>query len=105
MLVEVIGEKAMLEQLAEECAELAKASLKMARHLRGENKVHCSVEELHENLIEEVADVLVCITELYDTSLVPTEEVALQIKYKKERMEKRLAAYKKEIEDPDWEGK
>ena len=32
-----IGEAAVLEQLAEECAELAQAALKMARIERGEN--------------------------------------------------------------------
>lgn len=65
MLAEVIGEKAMLEQLAEECSELTKASLKLARHLRGENKVHCPISELYFNLTEEIADVLVCIEERY----------------------------------------
>ena len=30
-IIEEIGEAAMLEQLAEECTELAKAALKMAR--------------------------------------------------------------------------
>lgn len=33
-IIEEIGEAAMLEQLAEECTELAKAALKMARIIR-----------------------------------------------------------------------
>lgn len=97
MLAEVIGEKAMLEQLAEECSELTKASLKLARHLRGENKVHCSIDELYSNLTEEMADVLVCITEMYNTGLVSDEKVAEQIFNKKERMKKRLEDYAKEM--------
>ena len=36
-IIEEIGEAAMLEQLAEECTELAKAALKMARIIRKEN--------------------------------------------------------------------
>lgn len=35
-LIENIGEPAMLEQLAEECVELAHAALKLARVERGE---------------------------------------------------------------------
>lgn len=106
MLAEVIGEKAMLEQLAEECSELTKASLKLARHLRGENKVHCSVEELYSNLTEEMVDVLICITEIMcNTGLVSDEKVNEQIFYKRERMKKRLEDYAKEMEDQDLEGK
>ena len=37
-IIEEIGEAAMLEQLAEECTELAKAALKMARIIRKENQ-------------------------------------------------------------------
>lgn len=34
-MIERIGEPAMLEQLAEECAEMCKAALKLARVMRG----------------------------------------------------------------------
>ena len=53
-IIEEIGEAAMLEQLAEECTELAKAALKMARIIRKENpspisgrntRMLCSVPE------------------------------------------------------------
>ena len=36
-IIEQIGECAVLEQLAEECVELAQAALKLARKKRGEN--------------------------------------------------------------------
>ena len=36
-IIDSIGLPAVLEQLAEECSELAQASLKYARLLRGEN--------------------------------------------------------------------
>ena len=40
MLYEIIGKAAMLEQTAEEAAELAQACLKLARYERGENPVY-----------------------------------------------------------------
>ena len=37
MMIEKIGKPAMLEQLAEEAAELSQAALKLARVIRNEN--------------------------------------------------------------------
>lgn len=48
---------AMYEQLAEECVELAHASLKMARHLRNENPTPMTEDHIKSNLIEEASDV------------------------------------------------
>lgn len=64
MMREKIGDAAMYEQLAEECTELAKAALKKARYLRGENPVFKSLVDIDKNLIEEYTDVMICITEL-----------------------------------------
>lgn len=65
MLIEKIGKSAMLEQTAEECAELAHACLKLARYYRNENKVYGkSEEEMIKNLAEEIADVDICICEI-----------------------------------------
>ena len=44
-IMEEIGEAAVLEQLAEECTELAKASLKLARILREENPTPVTRDE------------------------------------------------------------
>ena len=41
MMIEKIGKAAMLEQLAEEAAELSQAALKLARVLRGEKSYSC----------------------------------------------------------------
>lgn len=90
MLHEVIGDPAMLEQTAEECAELAQACLKLARHFRGENKVYKSEDELYSNLSEEIADVKICIDELLDSGLISYESVESFLIYKAERMAKRL---------------
>lgn len=72
MIAEKIGLPAMYEQLAEECTELAKAALKMARVIRGENPTPKTVEEVEKDLIEEVTDVSICASELkleYDPDL------------------------------------
>lgn len=48
------------EQLAEECSELAHASLKMSRKLRNENPTPLSYDEIENSVMEEYTDVLVC---------------------------------------------
>lgn len=59
-----IGTPALLEQFAEECSELAQASLKYARKLRGENPTPKTKQEILNNLHEEIADIFVCLDEL-----------------------------------------
>lgn len=60
MIIDEIGMAATLEQLAEECTELAQAALKYARKLRGNNPTPKTFEELEADLIEEFTDVTVC---------------------------------------------
>lgn len=87
-----IGEPAMLEQLAEECAELAKAALKLARIERGENPTPVNKEDAIENLIEEYSDVENCAREL---SMKPCRDI---MDKKLERfVERWLASHKKQI--------
>lgn len=90
MLQEVIGTPAMLEQTAEECVELAHACMKLARYLRGENKVYKIKEEIYSNLSEEIADVYICIDELLEASIISQESIDSNIMTKLERMRKRL---------------
>ena len=80
----------MLEQTAEECVELAHACLKLARYLRGENKVYKTKEEIYSNLSEEMADVYICIDELLEAGVIPHESIDSNIMTKLERMRKRL---------------
>lgn len=61
-VIRTLGEPALLEQLAEECAELAQAALKMARLERGENPTPKTEEECVENLLEELGDVNLCMS-------------------------------------------
>lgn len=92
MLIERIGAPAMLEQTAEEATELAFACLKLARTIRGENKVHGrSYEQLVANLMEEMADISVCFEELYDGAEFCDSKIVFDIiSEKQDRMRKRL---------------
>lgn len=66
MIITAIGTPAMLEQLAEECTELAHAALKMSRVLRGENPTPKTWTECLDALTEEIADVELCMDQLED---------------------------------------
>ena len=91
MIIEHIGVPALLEQLAEECCELAQASLKMARKLRDENPTPKSIDDIRDNLVEEMADVELCIDRVtYETDIAdPTNLVEIESE-KIERWKKRL---------------
>lgn len=56
-----LGEEEVLCQLAEECDELGKAALKLRRALSGKNPTPVTVEQALENLLEEIADVELCL--------------------------------------------
>lgn len=86
-----IGKPAMLEQLAEECAELAQAALKFSRVLRGENPTPVSKEEAEKNLIEEYTDVYQ-VAKWIDLRVDPRQMAA-----KKVRFEKRVSSRDKEL--------
>lgn len=57
MAEEKCGEDYLLRQLAEECAELAQAALKVIRTRHGETPI--TPEEARGKLLEEIADVMV----------------------------------------------
>ena len=84
-----ISEPARFECLAEECAELAHAALKMARILRGENPTDATLEETRANVVEEACDVCICL-DMTDISLDPDIR-----RRKLERLTKRLSTAEK----------
>ena len=59
-VLDVLSDAAIYEQLAEECSELAKASLKKARKLRGENPTPLFNNEIDAAITEEFSDVMLC---------------------------------------------
>lgn len=83
-LMKKIGEPAALENLAEECSELAHAALKLARVLRNENPTPVKEEEARSNVEKELADVL---ASAYISDLKMDSDF---VKAKLERAEKRL---------------
>lgn len=95
-IINTIGLPAMLEQLAEECSELAQASLKYARLLRGENPTPKTEAECLESLTEEIADVDLCISELMMEGLVDSNKVIDIIDQKGNRWKERLEAHHEE---------
>lgn len=86
-LSDTIGQAAMLEQTAEEAAEFAKACLKMARYLRNENPVSAKYTEqkMHEDLVEETADIKICIDELEHLGLLDNLNKQKETKIQKDR--------------------
>lgn len=92
MLAEVIGTPAMLEQTAEECVELANVCLKYAKYLRGENSISNLSLNLLEELTEEAADVLICLTELNNQKLIDDVELESTSKYRYDRMQQRIVS-------------
>ena len=64
MMIEKIGLPAMLEQAAEEASELAKAALKYARVLFGENPTPVTKDKAFNDLTEEYSDFILCAGEL-----------------------------------------
>ena len=89
-IIDRIGLPAVLEQLAEECSELAQASLKYARLLRGDNPTPKTEQECLEALTEEIADVDLCISELMMEGLVDSNKVIDIIDQKGNRWHKRI---------------
>ena len=61
-VIRMIGEPALLEQLAEECSELAQAALKLARKERGENPTPTTEAECMKDFLEELGDVNLCMS-------------------------------------------
>lgn len=98
-LSDKIGVPATLEAMAEECSEFQHACLKYSRYLRKENPVHGYDEaRLKEQLTEEMADVLLVISEVQKTGLIDYDELQNVLKRKCERMYK-LIGVKNEMGD------
>lgn len=89
-IIEQIGECAVLEQLAEECVELAQAALKLARKKRGENPTPKNESECILDLVEEIADIHVCLEVIHDLDWFDEDLVGIFFDYKVKRWNERL---------------
>lgn len=96
IIVDSIGVAAVLEQCAEECMELGQACLKMSRKLRDENPTPKTFDDLYHDLIEETADVQVCINEVMTASAISDELIKSSMAYKQERWKQRIKEKKDE---------
>lgn len=83
-----IPQDELLAQLAEECAELSQAALKLRRALTGINPTPVTAEEARKNLVEETADVYNVLGLLLDA--VDNAEIYSIIRRKRKRWLKRL---------------
>lgn len=94
-IVDVVPLGELLAQLAEETAELAQASLHLRRSIEGKNPTNVATEEAEAKLLEEIADVYVCVdmvcaslTRAGNTSII--KEIFEAKQYKLNRWERRL---------------
>lgn len=85
-----IGEPAMLEQLAEECIELAHACLKLARVERGESPTPVTLDEARRKVVEEMADMSVPQAAIWDTDWFDVLMFDEVVRTKTGRFEERL---------------
>ena len=81
-----LGTEELLCQLAEECAELTQAALKLRRVYTGKNPTPVTIEQATAGLLEEIADVRLCIETLF---LSDGEEATIKLTV--ERKTKRWA--------------
>ena len=76
-----------LNQLNEECGELIQASAKLIRTMKETGYTPVTKIEAREHLVEEIADVSVCMTALSD--IAPLSDVGEIITQKAKRWEER----------------
>ena len=85
-----VGERELYAQLAEEATELAHAALKMRRTLSNENPTPVQKDDAHKALLEECADVVLCMRALNLWTLTTWLQVKLIMRRKLFRWIRRL---------------
>lgn len=85
-----IGIPALMEQCAEECTELAKSCLKMARKMRNENPTPLGMDKILMDLTEEFADVSLCMDQIMETGLLSEITIDMEKERKLKRWEQRI---------------
>ena len=77
-VVKLMGDKSLVIAM-EECSELAQS---LSKVFRGKPDIN--------NVIEEIADVLICIEEVMYKEGIPPDKIQKLIDYKLDRLEKRI---------------
>ena len=90
LIREKLSQEELLCQLAEECAELGKAALKLRRVYDGKNPTPVKNKEAYNNLLEEISDVALCLDVLNLNTPNNMFEVQKTINMKLERWALRL---------------
>lgn len=94
-LLEEIGEPAAVELLAEECTELAHAALKYSRILRAENPTPVTAQKALNEVLEEIADVQLCLSALKPAGWLNLDMVDRIFNLKLERWQNRMVEHGK----------
>ena len=81
-IAKYLSEEAVLVQLAEECSELSQVCLKMVRKIKGENPTPKTMEEIHADLKEELADVILSLCVVEEVLNISHDEI-LEIEVQK----------------------
>lgn len=89
---EKLSREELLVMLAEECAELSKAALKLRRVYSGDNPTPMTRADAYANLVEEIADVELCIEVLGLNSCENLHNIGKIWEEKLSRWEQRLKA-------------
>lgn len=97
-IYEAVGAPAMMNQIAEECCELGQAALKYRRTIEGGNPTPISEKTAWSHLLEEVADIMLCINEL-PVGDDGAKIVIRQMVIKKKRWKKRLGIEEEQKEE------
>lgn len=90
MIRERLPRVELLLQLAEECTELAHAAMKLVRAMDGTNPTPVTVQEAETLMIDEAADVLLCLDTVIDARRdLPVIEAVMTAKLQRwrERLE------------------
>lgn len=82
----------ILAQLAEECAELGQAALKLRRALTGDNPTPVSADDAEDHLWEEAADVILCMNLLGEWPVIEGVGSAIE-----EQMDKKEARWARRL--------
>jgi len=87
--IETFGKEAQMDICIEEMSELTKALCKLKRKMKKALPVKDDIETLHNNILEEIADVYITLTQmemLFDDNSILSDIVNYKIQRNKDRM-------------------